>query len=103
METENLSRLTGEVLEGNKEQISFKQMCLNCKWMVKNENGELICGNQENMAIAMEPVYEALKKVSGYDVTKLEVTPVPLKKPTSRCGRWLLSEEIAEFVKTLFV
>lgn len=103
MTTENLSKLTGEELQDGKEVISFNKMCLNCAFITKNKDGELVCGNEANMQAAMEPVYEALKKVNGYNVSNLEVVPVALKQPTKKCGRWELSTEVLDYMKTLFV
>ena len=103
MTTENLSKLTGEELLDGKEAFSFSKMCLNCAFVKDNEKGELVCGNDENMQAAMAPVYEALQKVNGYNVNRLEVEPVALKQPTKKCGKWTLRSEILDYVKTLLV
>lgn len=102
MDVQNLSKLTGEELNEGKESFVFRKMCLNCKFVKENKDGELICGNQDNMQLAMTPVYEALKQVNGYSVTTLEVEPIPLKKPTNRCGMWGLNDEVVEYMKNLF-
>ena len=100
---ENLSKLTGELLEDGKKDFDLRKMCLNCSFLQKNKDGEFVCRNEDNMKLAMEPVYEAIKKVNAYNVVSLEVEPVPLKKPTNRCGNWNLSDDIVEYMKTLFV
>lgn len=99
---EELCRLCGEPLsDGHKHE--FKKMCLNCSWLKTNNKEEQVCSNPTNMNNALEKMHEALKGINGYNVTKLEVEPVPLKKPTNKCGQWELDLEVANSLINLFV
>ena len=100
---ETINRFTGNPLPEGSKELDLRKMCLNCSFLKENEKGELVCSNQDNMKAAMEPVYDALNKVNGYNLVTLEVEPVPLKKPTNRCGNWALSDEVIEYMKGLFV
>lgn len=81
---------------------SFKKMCVNCAHSKENEE-QYFCHNEENMNNALQKVQEAIKN-AGVDAYKVEVTlqPVALKKPTLKCGKWELSDEVLEEVKALF-
>lgn len=95
-------KFCGEPLtDGHKHE--FKKMCLNCEWLKTNDNGEQVCRNETNMHNALEKMYETLRSINGYNVTKIEVEPVPLKKPTNKCGQWELSKEVLEELVNLFV
>ena len=79
---------------------SFKKMCLNCAWLSENEAGELVCSNEQNQKDAAEKVRASIIKESdiGYSIKNLafELSPLPLKKPTLKCGKWTLDVEKIE-------
>lgn len=97
-----LCRLCGEPVE-NGCNHQFKKMCINCAFVKTNAEGALVCGNETNMENALANVREAIKNVNGYSITKMEVEPIALKNPTKKCGLWALSDEVVEYLKTLFV
>lgn len=99
---ETVSRLTGLPLQDGCKDFNPVKMCLNCSFLQKNKDGQLVCGNRENMDASMERVYKAIEEVNGYTVTDLKVEPKPLKKATSRCSKWQISDEIIEYIKNLF-
>ena len=103
MDDNKLSVFTGNLLTEGQQEFEFKKMCLNCTFAKKDNDGKLVCGNNENMQKAMEKVYEAIKQVNGYTVTNMVVEPVPLKKPVNKCGLWELSDEVIDQLKSLFV
>lgn len=99
-----LCKLCGEPVE-NGCHHEFRRMCLNCKSIRTNSEGAQVCGNEENMQAALKPVLDAIQDVKGYqiDVSQIAVTPIPLKRPTNACSKWELSDEVIEYLKTLFV
>ena len=84
-------------------QHTFKKMCLNCAFLGPNEEGKPLCLNETNMKNVLDKMHAALSEFGGYNVTRLEVEPVPLKNPTKKCGEWALSEEVKEKLTELFV
>lgn len=83
---------------------SFKKMCLNCEFLSKNENGELVCANEENRSREMKAILEAASGVTKmYQVESVEISPIPLKKPTAKCGQWKLDESVLEEIRNMFV
>ena len=82
---------------------TFKKMCLNCAFL-KRENDALLCGNDENACGMLDKIRDAANKVcNGYEITGIDIKPLPLKKPELKCGKWELSEEVKNQVLTLFV
>ena len=81
---------------------AFKKMCVNCAHS-KEEDEQYFCHNEENMNNALQKVNEAIKN-AGVEAYKVEVSlqPVALKKPTLKCGKWELSEDVLAEVKGLF-
>jgi len=77
-------------------------MCVNCAHS-KEEDEQYFCHNEENMNNALQKVNEAIKN-AGVEAYKVEVSlqPVALKKPTLKCGKWELSEDVLAEVKGLF-
>lgn len=75
----------------------FKPMCLNCVDCVcvgcasesPEGNEAYKCVNEENMNKAAETVRNAVSGLGdiGYEV-KIDLTPLPLKKPCNKCKRW---------------
>ena len=81
----------------------FKKMCLNCTSCGKNEDGELVCKNATNLKSAYDKIMAAVKDAAqAYAVKNLEISPLPLKKPTSKCGNWELNDEIVTELVGLF-
>lgn len=83
------TELTAEGTCGNSH--AFKKMCLNCHYLGTNEDGERVCTNEVNLQNAKEKMKAALPV--GYMLKELEIAPIPLKKPTARCGEWKISQE----------
>jgi hypothetical protein len=88
----------------------FKKMCLNCGFLGDTAADEvsgkkaLICTNEENKNAAYEKLMDILKKeANGYEVSKLEIKPVPLKKPELKCPKWELSKAVKEEILNMFV
>ena len=84
----------------------FKKMCLNCRFCgrLDKNTDELVCLNEDNKKAAMDKMLELLSKEGGgYSVKKLEIEPVPLKKPSLKCGKWEVDKlRVSEHVFTLF-
>ena len=80
----------------------FKKMCVNCAYS-KEESEQHFCHNQENMQNALQKVQEAIKN-AGVDAYQVEVTlhPVALKKPTLKCPKWELAEDVLLELKERF-
>lgn len=73
----------------------FKKMCLNCTSCGKNEDNELVCKNEANLKSAFDKIMAAVQGASqAYSVKNLEIAPLPLKKPTNKCGLWELNNEV---------
>lgn len=81
---------------------AFKKMCVNCAHS-KEDGEQYFCHNEENMNNALQKVQEAIKN-AGVDAYKVDFTiqPVALKKPTLKCGKWELSDDVLEEVKAMF-
>lgn len=99
--------LCGEALneEGNcpKEHV-FKKMCINCAWL-NTVDGNQVCTNSKNMENARKKILDAARNAAeGYSISnlKLDLNPLPLKKPTLKCGEWLLSELVLTNIKNSF-
>ena len=76
---------------------NHKKMCLNCEFCKENEeDSELYCRNAANLEDAVLKAKEALAEIKGFKVSELKMEPIALKKPTTKCPRWLLSEKIKE-------
>lgn len=84
--------------DGNCPQCdNHKKMCLNCEFCKEHEeDSELYCRNEENLDDAMKKAKEALAEIKGFKVSELKMEPIALKKPTTKCPRWALSEKIKE-------
>lgn len=99
-------RFCGETL--NEEGLcpnghEFKKMCVNCIYCNEDAEDTLVCMNEDNKKAALNKMLELLKSEGGgYAVKTLEIEPVPLKKPTLKCGRWELDETIVKDVIGMF-
>lgn len=83
--------------EDGKIPVEGKKMCINCSFC---KNGTT-CTNEENMNRAKEKVLAAVP--GGYEITNLELKPLPLKDPTKKCINWSLDNElINEWIKKIF-
>ena len=95
----------GEKLDENgncKNNHEYKAMCLNCAHVI-NVDGNLCCGNEKNLETVKNKMLEAAKSVSnGYDVTNLEIKPLPLKAPNKKCGEWVLNDAVLDLIKGMF-
>lgn len=91
--------LCGEPLTEGKcaNEHTFKKMCLNCKFM----DDEMHCVNENNMQMMINKVKEVLG--NSYTVDDIKLSPTILKEPTKKCKNWELSENVVEYLKTLFV
>ena len=82
-------------------------MCLNCTFSKELESGELVCDNTQNLEDARQKLIANMtqQSVDGYAIKsfKLDIEPLPLKKPTLKCKRWAINEELVmdEFKKHL--
>lgn len=82
---------------------TFKKMCVNCASCGKNEDNELVCKNETNLKSAFDKVMAAVEgAVQGYSVKNFDIAPLALKKPTSKCGNWSLSDEVSAELLNLF-
>ena len=72
----------------------FKKMCVNCAHRTEM-NDQYFCNSEENMQNALQKVQEAIKN-AGVEAYKVEFTlqPVALKKPTLKCPKWELGEDV---------
>lgn len=97
-------KFCGTATEGGAcpNEHAFKKMCVNCAHS-KEEDEQYFCHNEENMNNALQKVNEAIKN-AGVEAYKVEVSlqPVALKKPTLKCGKWELSDDVLAEVKGLF-
>ena len=74
-----LEMVDGECPNGHRN----KKMCLNCAHCQINDDGDLVCKNEENLSDAVEKAKEAIEGINGYKfVGELKMEPIPLKKPT---------------------
>ena len=62
----------------------IKKMCLNCKSLVKNEDGTYACVNETVMEKGREKIMAAVPE--GYEIDTLTLKPMALKNPTKKCG-----------------
>lgn len=82
---------------------NFKKMCINCADCGVDADGKFVCKNEDNLKTAFEKIMEAASGVTeAYVVKNLEILPVPLKKPTLKCGKWTLNDGIKKELETLF-
>lgn len=83
--------------EDGKFPVVGKKMCRNCEFC---ENGEH-CLNEINLKNARDKVLASVP--SGYEITNLDLKPLPLKDSTKKCGQWSLNKAIAdEWIKHIF-
>lgn len=76
---------------------AFKKMCLNCEFFSHNT-----CINSKNLENAKAKILEKAKEVSGYGVVDITIEPLPIKKPTLKCGNWSLDEKVKNNIVELF-
>ena len=97
-------KFCGTATEGGvcPNEHAFKKMCVNCAHRTEKDE-QYFCNNEENMNNALQKVNEAIKN-AGVEAYKVEVSlqPVALKKPTLKCGKWELAEDVLNEVKELF-
>lgn len=100
-------KFCGSKLEDGKcpNDHSFKKMCLNCSF-VGDVDGSVVCLNEDIKAKAKEKVMAAIESATlgTHKITniKFELEPVPLKKPTLKCDKWELNQEVLDEVKAMF-
>mgnify|MGYP002520957762 CR=1 FL=1 len=81
----------------------FKKMCVNCSFMKENEDGGMVCTNEDNLNAIKEKMMSAASGVTdSYAIVKFEIEAQPLKQPTKKCGKWSLSEDVKEEMFKLF-
>lgn len=68
----------------------IKPMCLNCYHCDEHT----YCNNEDNKKDAIEKIKTSVP--SGYELTNLELRPLPLKDATKKCKRWLLNTSVIE-------
>lgn len=99
--------LCGEPLNENgqcQNDHKFKKMCINCQFVRENEDGSMVCVNEENLNAVKEKMLSAASGVTdSYAVVKFEIEAQPLKNPVKKCGKWVLNDETKEKVLNLFV
>lgn len=80
----------------------FKKMCVNCAHS-KEEDESYFCNNLDNMKTASNKIAEAIKNagVEAYEV-EFNLKPVALKKPTLKCSKWELSNDVLSEIQALF-
>lgn len=84
----------------NGHNVNNKKMCVNCQHVIMRDDG-YFCAHEGNMADAKRKMIDAANSVSGGFPFTLEVSPLPLKKPTNKCPNWELSDKnIEEFVES---
>ena len=69
-----------------------KPMCLNCFYCGGRGTDVLFCNNDDNKQDALEKIKLAVP--SGYELTNIELQPLPLKDCTKKCKRWLFSTSV---------
>lgn len=81
---------------------THKKMCVNCQHCTEDENGNLVCSNENNLKTVKEKMLEAAKAAStSYEIVDFNIKPLPLKKPTICCGNWVINTAlIDEFVES---
>ena len=78
-------RFTGaELPEGSNSLI--KKMCLNCKSLIENEDGNYTCVNETVMEKGREKILAAVPE--GFEVDTLVLKPMVLKNPLKKCGAY---------------
>mgnify|MGYP003300821219 FL=1 len=78
-------RFTGaELPEGSNSLI--KKMCLNCKSLIKNEDGNFACVNEAVMEKGREKILAAVPE--GFEIDTLVLKPMVLKNPLKKCGAY---------------
>ena len=83
--------------EDGKLPVEGKKMCINCIFC---ENGTT-CTNEDNMNRAREKVLAAVP--GGYEITNLELKPLPLKDATKKCSNWSLDKELVnQWIEKIF-
>lgn len=76
---------------------AHKKMCLNCMHCKEGDDNELYCRNEENLNDAISRAKEAIGEIKGYSlVSNIEMAPIALKKPSSKCARWSLKTELID-------
>lgn len=76
----------------------YKKMCINCAFC-KAEGDIYSCHNGENEEDAVEKIKTAAKEAAGgYEIDNIQIKlmPLVLKKPTAKCKRWELDNEVLE-------
>ena len=99
-----LCKLCGQEMENGVCPVdhSFKKMCLNCQDVSDKGEGTYLCTNADNLNAALEKMKAAAEKIGGYSIENIEIKPLPLKKPTCKCGNWALSSDVRNSLEELF-
>ena len=108
---DNYCILCGEVLDDGIltfQHHQFKKMCLNCAYAEHTVPGDtasdLICKNEDNKKLFIEKMKEAANAITeSYSVDNIEISPLPIKKPTRKCKQWVLNENVKNSLVDLFV
>ena len=98
---ENVNRcpLCGfELVEGRcpNAEIHLKPMCLNCHYGYTNEEGKLVCGNEDNKKKMIEKMVAAMGDSYELDVNSVVLKPLPIKDCTKKCKQYAMSREVVE-------
>jgi hypothetical protein len=96
---ENVNRcpLCGfELVEGKcpNAEIHLKPMCLNCYFGYVNEDGKLVCGNEDNKKKMIEKMVAAMGDSYELDINSVVLKPLPIKDCTKKCKQWVLSDNV---------
>ena len=76
----------------------IRPMCLNC-FYCGNRIEAPYCNNEENRQQALEKIKLAVP--SGYELTNIELQPLPLKDCTKKCKKWELNLNIFSDIQTM--
>jgi hypothetical protein len=102
---ENLCVFCGEKLNEGMSPIEhheFKKMCLNCT-CCKLEDENYFCENEDNKTTVLNKMKEAASAVTeSYKLVNMDIAPLPLKKPTSKCKHWQLNDDVRSKLEELF-
>lgn len=98
---ENVNRcpLCGfELVEGKcpNAEIHLKPMCLNCNYSYENEEGKLVCGNEENEKKMIDKMVAALGDSYTLEST-IMLKPLPIKDCTKKCKQYAVSRDVVDW------
>jgi len=77
---------TGAVLEEGQKLNHITKMCLNCKYLINNNDEEYRCCNEAVMEKGKEKIMASLP--DGFEIDTLVLKPMNLKNPSKKCGNY---------------